>query len=107
MKVEKLPSGSYRVRVYLGRKDGKPVQKSITGKTRQEVIRKAGALVLPTYEDLTLEDACRQYLETRGPELSPATEGNKKRADNGNRTRPLSALFCCYSLIFHLSCLLS
>lgn len=73
MKVEKLPSGSYRVRVYLGRKDGKPVQKSITGKTRQEVLRKAGALVVPTYEDLTLEDACRQYLETRGPELSPAT----------------------------------
>ena len=84
MKAERLPSGNWRVRVYLGQKNGKAVRKSVTGRTRQEALRKAGEYVVPEYdEDLTLEDACRSYLETRGPELSPATvrgyEGTLRR----------------------------
>lgn len=74
MKAEKLPSGHWRVRVTVGRKDGKAVIKSFTGKTRQEALMMAAMYQGPENAlELTLAEACREYLDSRGKELSPAT----------------------------------
>lgn len=74
MKAEKLPSGNWRVRVTVGRKDGKPVRRSFTAKTRQAAMRMAAMYEAPEYDaEMLLADACREYIEIRGPELSPST----------------------------------
>lgn len=75
MKAVKLPSGNWRVLVYLGKdKDGKPIRKSVTAPTKQEALRKAALLQPPEYDDsMTVQEACVEYLRIRGPELSPAT----------------------------------
>lgn len=74
MKAEKLPSGNWRVRVTVGKKDGKPVRRSITAKTRQEAMRMAALYEGPdTALEMSLAEACREYLDTRGKELSPST----------------------------------
>lgn len=71
MKAVKLPSGSWRVRVYLGEVDGKKKWKSVTAQTKAEALRKA-AMYEPK-EDMSLLEACERYLELKGPELSPST----------------------------------
>ena len=75
MKAEKLPSGSWRIRVYLGKdENGKSITKSVTAKTKAEVFRKAAQYgVRIANADLRVGDACKQYLEIRGLELSPST----------------------------------
>lgn len=75
MKAEKLPSGSWRIRVYLGKdENGKSITKSVTAKTKAEVFRKAAQYgVRIANADLRVGDACQQYLEYRGLELSPST----------------------------------
>lgn len=74
MKAEKLPSGNWRVQVYLGKtKEGKNIRKSITAPTKQEALRKAAIYAPSGFDDLRLEDACEQFIRERGPELSPAT----------------------------------
>ena len=83
MKAEKLPSGNYRVRVYLGKENGKAKYKSVTGKTRQEALMKA-ALYKPTEDqDLTVIQAARQYIEIKAPVISPSTlDGYRKIVRN-------------------------
>lgn len=71
MKAVRLPSGNWRVRVYLGEVDGKKKWKSVTAKTKAEVLREA-ALYEPK-EDMSLLEACEKYLKLKGPELSPST----------------------------------
>lgn len=73
MKAEKLPSGNWRVRVYLGTVNGKKKMKSITGRTKQEALRNAAMYVPIECEDMTVEDAVRQYLELKEAVLSPST----------------------------------
>lgn len=75
MKAEKLPSGSWRVRVYLGTDaNGKKRIKSVTAPTKQEVLRKAYHVTdaLPG-DDLRVDEACLRFLGARRSELSPST----------------------------------
>lgn len=72
MKAEKLPSGNYRVRVSVGTVNGKRKWASVTAPTKKEALQKA-VLLDPDASDLTLKEACEQFLAIRGPELSPTT----------------------------------
>lgn len=80
MKAEKLKSGNWRVKVYLGRdKSGKQRFKSITARTEREALAAAREYSPVENGSMTVIDACRQYLDIRGPVLSPATvRGYKK-----------------------------
>ena len=75
MKAEKLPSGSWRVRIVVGHTpDGKPIRKSVTAKKRQDALRLANEYVRPDYDaTMSLKDACSDYIKIRGSELSPST----------------------------------
>lgn len=73
MKAEKLPSGSWRVRVPAGEADGKRRWKSITAPTKREALTKALFFEVVQPSDLTVKEACERFLAIRGPELSPAT----------------------------------
>lgn len=73
MKAEKLPSGRWRVRVYLGIEDGKRKYRSVTANTKPEALREA-ALVDPNpTEDLTVEEAVLRYMRIKEPVISPST----------------------------------
>lgn len=73
MKAERLPSGNYRVRVYLGRENEKPVWKSVTAPTRQEALRIAAMYEPKKAMNMTVEEACEKFLKLRESELSPST----------------------------------
>lgn len=74
MKIEKMPSGSYRVRkMYKGKTytvmfDYKPTQKEAL-----EEISKALSRVQNKYESLTFKAAAREYIEAKRNVLSPST----------------------------------
>lgn len=81
-KAKKLPSGSWRVQLFVGRDSaGKPKYKSFTAPTRKEAEYLAANYALTLSEDkkaaaptrLTLEQAMRQYIDNRDNLLSPAT----------------------------------
>lgn len=71
MKAEKLPSGNWRVRIYVGRVNGKPKTKSITARTKQEALKLAERF--EAKDDLTVEEACDRFITLREKELSPST----------------------------------
>lgn len=74
MKANKLPSGSWRVQVYLGKDAaGKPIRKSVTGKTRQEALRKAALLDPEDSCNKTVAEAAKEYIEIKEPVISPST----------------------------------
>lgn len=76
MKIEKLPSGSYRARVYLGKDaSGKPSWKSITGPDRNSVKRRAMEYQLSSSgaKTDTFGQAMEEYISMRSSALSPAT----------------------------------
>ena len=76
MKIEKLPSGSYRARVYLGKdRAGKKTWKSITGPDRNAVKRKAMEYELHSSgaNTDTFGQAMEEYISMRSSALSPAT----------------------------------
>lgn len=77
---KKMPSGNWRVRVFLGKdKSGKKKYKSITAATKKEAKRAADRFELSLttscidYNDLTLEQACKMYIESKSAVLSPST----------------------------------
>lgn len=74
-KIEKLPSGSYRIRVYDSR-TGK--RKSFTSKSKNEVKAMAArytASIEDWYDDkMTVQEAIDRYIENRSSVLSPSTE---------------------------------
>jgi integrase len=75
-KVEKLKSGLYRTRVYLGMIDGKPIQRTITAPTRQELRSKAAmikASYSPETSSLTVLRASEAFLGSARATLSPST----------------------------------
>lgn len=90
MKAEKLPSGRWRVRVYLGIEDGKRKYRSVTGKTKQEALREA-ALVDPNpTEDMTVEEAVLRYMRIKEPVISPSTlHGYQKIYTARIKTHPI------------------
>lgn len=73
MKAERLPSGKWRVRVYLGKENGKPVHKSVTADSKQEALRQAALYEPKKALNMTVEEACERFIELREKELSPST----------------------------------
>lgn len=72
--AKKLPSGTWRVRVYVGKKDGKTITQSFTGPTKKDAERKASTFLAVTkHNDLTFGEAAEKYIEAKANVLSPNT----------------------------------
>ena len=72
--AKKSPSGSWRVRVYVGREDGKDKYKMFSGSTKREAERKAtNYLVINNHSELVFKDAALRYIEAKKNVLSPNT----------------------------------
>lgn len=86
VKIDRLPSGSYRARVHLG--GGK--YKSITGKDKKDVQLRAAQLEAEVeqkqeneYGHLTLGEAMRLYCETKQNVISPTSYREyRRKAEN-------------------------
>lgn len=79
-KAKKLPSGSWRARAFIGRKeDGKPIYKSFTAPTKREAEYMAAEYTAKqkqhkaAQKDRTLAEAYARYIEIKQNTLSPAT----------------------------------
>lgn len=76
-KAVKLPSGSWRVQVTVGRQEGKLIRKSFTAPTKAEAEYKAAeykrAHKAPETASMTVRDAVRQYIDLNAPVLAPTT----------------------------------
>lgn len=85
-KAKKLPSGSWRVRVFDGRKaDGKPVYLSFTAPTKKEAEflaaeHSAKKKAASRSSDRTLADAYITYINIKSNTLSPSTVREYRRA---------------------------
>lgn len=79
MKIEQLPSGTFRARVYIGKNAaGKPVYKSLTGQTKGGLRKKIAEVTLHKADMMidnavTVGDALQHFIDDRKPVLSPAT----------------------------------
>lgn len=78
MKPEKLKSGNWRCKVYLGKDStGKQLFKSVTAPTKKEAIAKAAELALDDkkakHSKLTVGYCIDQYIQDKESELSPHT----------------------------------
>lgn len=72
--AKKLPSGTWRVRVYVGKKDGKTITQSFTGPSKRDAERKASTFLAVTkHNDLTFGEAAEKYIEAKENVLSPNT----------------------------------
>lgn len=72
--AKKLPSGTWRVRVYVGRKEGKDLYKSFTGASKREAERRAMSYLSVTkHTELTFLDAANRYIDAKKNVLSPNT----------------------------------
>ena len=74
--ARKLPSGSWRVRVYVGTNgEGKKEYKSFTGRTKKEAEKMALSYTAQQThnEDITFGEALRRYIESKSSILSPST----------------------------------
>lgn len=88
-KAKKLKSGSWRVLVYdYTDQNGKRKYKSITAPTKKEAEYAAAEYALisrdnKSYENLTLSEAFKLYIESKSSVLSPSTiAGYKRQAKN-------------------------
>ena len=79
-KAKKLPSGSWRVRVYDGQNaDGKPIYKSFTAETKKQAEYLAAEYLAgkkskrSAPDDRTLAEAYARYIEIKSNSLSPTT----------------------------------
>lgn len=77
MKAKQLPSGSWRVEIYLGKDaDGRRIRESITAKTKKQA-EIAAAMRLNEYQGnksrLTVKNAVAAYIRTKESVLSPST----------------------------------
>ena len=74
--ARKLPSGSWRVQVYAGKKDGKNQYKSFTAETKKEAEFLAVSYMMdhqPQVSSSTFEVALKKYLDSKSNVLSPST----------------------------------
>ena len=72
--AKKLPSGTWRVRVYTGKKDGRSVMKSFTGSTKKEAERKASSyLAITQHNEMTFLDAAESYIAAKESFIAPST----------------------------------
>lgn len=75
-KIEKLPSGTYRTRIYLGKDDsGKKIYKSLTAGSKMELRALVHEYVSENRNPsgLTVKQAMESYIESSKAELSPST----------------------------------
>ena len=75
--TEKLKSGTWRVRQYIGKENGKSIYKSFTGKTKKEAEAKARRYIMyeaiDQTEKISLREACEKYIASKEKILSPST----------------------------------
>lgn len=94
MTIDKLPSGTYRARVYIGKDPGgKKIYKSITDSDKRRLKRKAAALeaqsAQPIGGAMTIGQAIKDYVDSRKPVLSPSTiNGYVQIENNLEKTEP-------------------
>lgn len=77
MKAVKLPSGNWRIQVYLGKtEDGKKIRKSFTWENRKQVEAEAHQFLISN-EEVTRSDSfgvmAERFIEDRRAVLSPST----------------------------------
>lgn len=77
-KARKLPSGSWRCRVYVRTDEtGKQIYKSFTASTKAEAELKAAQFAMSvdkvTPEDITVKEAVQAYIDDNERDLSPST----------------------------------
>ncbi len=76
-KAKKLPSGNWRVQVFLGYENGKKIMRSVTAPTKKEAELEAAKIALK--RDLTeskhipLTEAIDMYIQQKSEQLSPCT----------------------------------
>ncbi len=77
--AKKLPSGSYRCRIYIGKENGKDLYKSFTAPTKKEAEFLATQFLIEKDQkkqrktDSLFCDELSKYIRTKKPTLSPAT----------------------------------
>lgn len=72
--AKKLPSGTWRVRIYVGRNEGKDLYKSFTGSSKREAERRASSyLAIKHHSELTFGDAADRYIDAKENVLSSNT----------------------------------
>lgn len=80
MRAKKLPSGSWRVRIYTGKDaNGKEHYKSFTAPTKREAERLAAEYVPSECGPLTFGQAAGEYITLRQNTLSPRTVEDYRR----------------------------
>lgn len=77
-KAKKLPSGSWRIRVYAGQTDDdKPIYKSITAPSKKQAEAEAALFQIKKKRDktakITIGEAIDKYIESKSNVLSPST----------------------------------
>lgn len=75
-KATKLPSGNWRVNLYLGKVGGKEIRRSITGRTKKEAEQNAALYIAENHLDdtpMTVGEAVDKYIMDASVTLSPAT----------------------------------
>ena len=86
MNARKLPSGSWRARLFLGEdENGKKHYKSFTAATKREAERLAlnYAEERATPDRITFKDALARYIESKSNVLSPSTLRGHTPANTG------------------------
>jgi integrase len=75
MKAKRLPSGSYRVRLYIGVVNGKKKYVSITAETKKDAEYAAANYQPegPKKDIITVKDAIERYIDSKDHILSPST----------------------------------
>ena len=85
-KAKRLPSGNWRVRVFIGSINGKPSYKSITAATKREAEYLAASYMTKKRSDadnITVGEAVDRYIDSKTNVLSPTTiDGYKKLRRN-------------------------
>lgn len=90
-KAKKLPSGSWRIRVYAGKDaNGKDTYKSFTAPTKKEAEYMAAEFQMigkhknADAQDITLREAYDRYIESKNNVLSPSTVREYRRSANND-----------------------
>lgn len=87
-KAVKLPSGNWRVQVYVGKgADGKKKKKSITGRTKREAEQNAALYLMENHLDdkpMTVGDAVDKYIMDVSAVLSPSTIRGYRKIQRNN-----------------------
>ena len=77
-KAKKLPSGNWRVQLYIGKENGKRIYKSFTEETKKAAEYAAAEYAVKlkernSPEKITFKDAADKYLDDKKAVLSPST----------------------------------